>query len=100
MVLLFCVNDCLIFSPSKDNIVYFYDYLYSYFNIDTFGEINKYLGIRLDLHPCGSIHLRQPHITQMIINLIPGIENSGSNPNPFSKPPLASNKGDQTRKLL
>ena len=60
MVLLFYVDDCLMFSPYKDKIDEVYASLQEYFKIEDDRELNKYLGIDLYHHPDGSIHLMQP----------------------------------------
>ena len=74
MVLLFYVDDCLIFSHSKDKIYEVYASIKAYLKIEYDGELNKYLGIDLDYRPYGSIHLRQSYLTQIILSMIPGIE--------------------------
>ena len=51
MVLLFYVDNCLLFSPYKDKIDEIYAYLRAYFNIEDDGDLNKYLGIELDRFP-------------------------------------------------
>ena len=48
MVPLFYVDDCLMFSPSKDKIEEVYASIQVYFNIEDDGELNKYIGIDLD----------------------------------------------------
>ena len=45
MVLLFYVNFCLMFIPSKDKIDGVYASLQEYFNIEDDEELKKYLGI-------------------------------------------------------
>ena len=45
MILLFYVDDFLMFSPFKDKIDEVYTYLQEYFNIQGDVEIKKYLGI-------------------------------------------------------
>ena len=45
MVLLFYVDDCLIFSPSGDKTYELYAYLQAGFKIEDDGDLNKYLGI-------------------------------------------------------
>ena len=99
MVQLFYVDDCLIFSPSKDKIYDVYASLQAYFNIDYDGDIRTYLGIELDCCPDGSIHLRQPYPAKRKFNLIPGMEKSSSKRNPEVKTPLAKNEGAQPRKI-
>ena len=42
----------------------------------------------MDRRPDGSIHLRQPHLPQSIINLITIIDKSSVNNNTAIKPPL------------
>ena len=99
MVLLFYVYDCLMFSPSKDKIDEVYASLQADFNIEDSGEINKYLGIELDRRPDGSIRLSQPYLTQININMIPGMDKSSADPNPAIKTPPVKNEGDQARKM-
>ena len=45
MVLLFYVDDRLMFSPSKDKFDEVYAYLKADFKIEDDGDLNKYLGI-------------------------------------------------------
>ena len=94
----FYVNYCLIFDPSKDEIDDVYDSLRGGLKIEDDGYINKYIGIDINRCPYGLIHIRQPYLTQSIINMIPGMEKSSANPTPAFKPPLAKNDGAQTRK--
>ena len=74
MVLLFYVDDWLMFSTSKDKIDEVYAFSQSYFNIEEDVSLNKYLWIDLEHHPYGSIHLRQPYLTKIILNKIPDME--------------------------
>ena len=53
----------------------------------------------MDHLPYGSIHLRQPYLTQIVINMIPGMDKSSAKPTPAVKPPLAKNGGAQARKM-
>ena len=71
MVLLFYVDDCLIFNISKDKIDEVYSSLQAYLKIENDGGLNKYLRIDLDRRPDGSILMRQPYLTQRIINMLP-----------------------------
>ena len=43
------VNDCVMFIPSKDKIDKLYASFQVYFNIEDYGELNKYLGIDLSI---------------------------------------------------
>ena len=79
------------FSPSKDKIDEVCAYLQVVFNIEDDGELNKYIGIDLERHPYGSIHLRQSYLTQRILNMIPGMDKSIDKPAPAVNPPLAKN---------
>ena len=90
-VLLFYVDDCLMFSTSKDKIYELYASLQAYFKIEDNGEPEKYPGIDLYRHPDISIPLRQPYPTQRIINITPGMKKSSDKPTPVVKPPLAKN---------
>ena len=74
MVLLIYCYDALMFIPSKDKIEEVYSSLQIESKIEDGRELNKYLGIELDHRPDKSIHLRQPYITQRIINMIPVID--------------------------
>ena len=87
MILLFYVHECLIFSPSKDTIYEVYASLQADLKIEDYGELNMYPGIDLELPPDGSIHLRQPEPTQIIINMIPGMDMSSAKPTPWLTPP-------------
>ena len=98
MSILFYVDDCLIFVPSRDKIDEVCASLQAYFKIEDDGELNKYLGIDLDRCPDGSIHLRKPYLTQRILNMIPGMDKSRANPTPVVKSPLVKNEGYQERK--
>ena len=99
MILLFYVDDFLMFSPSKDKIDEVYASLQAYFKIEDDGELNKYLGIELDCRPDGSIHLSQSYLSQNILNMIPVMDKLSANPAPAVKPPLAKNEGAQARKM-
>ena len=74
------------FIPSKDKIDKVYASMQVDFKIESDGEINKYLGIELDHHPDGLIHLTQSYTTQRILNVIPGVNKSSSNPTPANNP--------------
>ena len=91
MVPLFFVDDFLIFIPYKDEIDEVYVSHQEDFNIEDDGELNKYLRIDLDRRPDGSIHLRQPYLTQITTNMITGMERLSANPNPTVKPPHEKN---------
>ena len=75
MVLLLYVDDCLLFIPYKDIIDKVYAYLKVDLNIEDYGELNKYLGIYMNRLSYGYIHLNQPYLTQININMIPGMDN-------------------------
>ena len=78
-------------SPSNDKIEEVYASLQTKFKIDDDWELNKYLRIELDQRPDGSIHLRQPYLAQIIINMIPDMDKSIAHPTPTGNPPLAKN---------
>ena len=82
----------------KDKIDEVYTSLQAYFKIEYYGELNKYIGIDLDRCPYGSIHLKQPCLTQIIINMIIGMDKSSAKPTPTVKPLLTKNEGVQARK--
>ena len=67
--------------------------------IEDDGELNKYLRIYLDLRLDGYIHLWQTYLTQRILNMNPGMENSSAKPTPMVKPPPEKNLGAQSRKI-
>ena len=98
MVLLFYVDKCLIFSPSKYKIDEVYAYIQAYFKIEDDGELNNYHRIFLECRPDGSIHIAQPYLTQIILNIIPGMDNSSAKTTPVVKPPLAKNERAQASK--
>ena len=60
MVVLFYVDDYLMFSLSKGKIDEVYASLQADFNIEDNGELNKYVEIYLDRCLDGSIHMRHP----------------------------------------
>ena len=98
MVLLFYVDFFLMFSTSKDKIEEVFTSLQTEFKIEDGGDLNKHLRIELDHRPDGSVHLSEPYLTQRIIDMITGMENSSTNPTPPVKPNLDKNEGDQARK--
>ena len=73
------------FITSKDKIDEVYDSLQEHFKIEDYGVLKNYLGIDLDLLLDVSIHIRQPYLTQIIPNMIPGMYNSSNNPTPAVK---------------
>ena len=68
MILLFYVDDCLMFSPCKDKFDELYASLQAYYKIEDDGELNKYLAIDLECRPGGSIHISQPYLTQITLS--------------------------------
>ena len=92
MVLLFYVYDCLMFSTSEDKIDDIYASLQADLNIEDDRKLDKYLGIDLDHRPYGSIHIRQPYLTQGIVYMIPGMYKSSANPTPVVNTPLEKNR--------
>ena len=60
MVLIFYVDDCLMFSPSNDKIDKLYTSLQEYSKIEDDRYPNKYPGIDLEHLPDGSTHISQP----------------------------------------
>ena len=53
----------------------------------------------MDRLPDGSIHIRQNYITQIFLNMIPGMEKSINKPTPAVNPPLEKNEVSQARKM-
>ena len=74
------------FSLSKDKIDKEYASIKAKLKIEDDGELKKYLGIELYHHPDGSIHLRQPYLTQIILNMITGMDRSSAKPTPAVNP--------------
>ena len=68
MVLLFYVDECLMLSPSKDEIDEVYISLQSYFKIEDDEDLNKYLGGRSGTPPRwinpSKVALSNPNNTQ------------------------------------
>ena len=83
--------------PYQDKINELHASLKAYFKIEDNGYLNKYIGIEMYRRPDDSIHLGQPYLTQIIINIIPGVDKSITNPTPSVKPPLAKNEEYQAR---
>ena len=100
MVPLFYADDCLMLGPYKDKIEEVYASLQTEFKTKGNGNLNKYLGIELQHCPDGSIQLRQPYLTQRIINIVPGLDKSSDKPTPEFKPPLAKIYKSQERKKI
>ena len=99
MVLLFYVDECLMFNHNKYKIDEVYaPFFKAYFKIEDDVELNNYLGIELYLRPDVSIHLRQPYFTHVILNMIPGMCKSSPNPTPAVKYPLAKKCGTSRKK--
>ena len=98
IILIFYIDDCLIFIPSKDKIDGLYDSLQAYCKIEDDVELNKYLGIKLERRLYSSIHMSQPYLTQRILNMIPVMYKSSARTTPMVKPPLAKKEGSQARK--
>ena len=86
------------FSPSKDKIDKVYVSLREYFKMEDDRDLNKYLGVELDRLPYVLIQLRQPYLTQSIINIISGMDKSRAKTANEVKPPLAKNERSQARK--
>ena len=74
IVLLFYVENFLVFSASTDTTDVVYAYAQAYFKIEDDWDMNKNLGMELDRLPYGSIHIIQPYITQSITNMLPGMD--------------------------
>ena len=74
IVLIFYVDDLLIFFPYKYKIDDISISLQVDFKIEDYVDPRKYIGTELDRHHYGSINLRRPYITQSIINMIPGMD--------------------------
>ena len=95
MVILFYVGDCLMFSPSKYKIDDVYASIQEGFKIEDNKELKNFLVIDLYHLTYGSIHIRHHYLAQIIINIIPGMEESNYKPTPVVKPPLAKNERAQ-----
>ena len=63
MVPLYYVDDCLMFSLSKNKIGEVYVSLQEYFKTEDDGYLKKYLEIDLDCLAYGLINIRQPYPT-------------------------------------
>ena len=99
MLPIFCVDNCLISSPSEDKIDKLYASIQEIFKKEDDRDLNKYPGIELERHSDGSIYLRQPSQTQIILNMIPGMYKSSATPTPVIKPPQEKNKVYKARKM-
>ena len=86
------------FRTSKDKMDDVYASLQAYLKIEYDGELNKYIVSDMDRLPYGSINLRQPYLTQRIINIIPWTDKSSAKPTPEVKTPLEKTQGYQTMK--
>ena len=73
------VDDGIIIAPSQDKIKLAIQDLSKKFNIEDKGDINEYLGVRIDHIESNKIKLHQPHlIKQIISDLNIGDRNRGS----------------------
>ena len=88
------------FGTSKDKIDEVYASLQTYFNIEDYRELVKYLMIEMERHPNVSIHMRQADLTQRIINIFPGMDKSSTNPTPAVKTTLAKKLGSSSKRKL
>ena len=95
MVLLCCVDDCLMISTSKDKNDEVYASLQEDLKIEDDGDLNNYLGIELDHFPDVSIHLSQLYLIQRIHNTITCTDKSISKLTPEVKPPQVKIEGFQ-----
>ena len=98
MFLLFYVDDCLMFSPSKYKIDEVYASLQAYFKIEDDEDLNKYLVIDPGRRLYISIHIMQLYLIQIILNMISGMDKSITKPNPAVKTPLAKKWSISSRK--
>ncbi|KAL7563769.1 hypothetical protein ACA910_020453 [Epithemia clementina (nom. ined.)] len=70
VMMLIYIDDCLLFSPSKqaiDAVVLSLRNSYQGFNVDDQGEVKDFLGIKIRKQTDGSIMLTQPHLINSII---------------------------------
>ena len=95
MVLLFYVEDCQSFSPSKYRIVDVYTSIQADFRIEDDEQLDKYIEIYLYCCSYCPIYLRNPYLTHIIINMILCIENTEPRPTTTSKLPPVKNEGAQ-----
>eukprot|EP00957_Ditylum_brightwellii_P077210 5867383-Ditylum_brightwellii.AAC.1 len=70
-----CVDDCLIFGNKEREIEKLEQDLKSRFDITDEGKtIEKYLGVKIDHNSDGSFRMYQPHLLKRIIKTIPEME--------------------------
>ena len=50
------------------------------YNIEDYGDLNKHLGVDLDRIPYGLVPMRKPYLTQIIMYMSPGMEDSDFKP--------------------
>ena len=71
MIIVTYVDDCLIFSPSKEKIDKLLERLKQTFNLTDEGEdVKAYLGIKVDKGPDGTITMSQPALIQRILTAL------------------------------
>ena len=87
MILLFHVDNFLLFSTSKDKTEDVYASIKADFNIEDYGYLKK-KGIEMYHCPYGSIHLIKLYLTQRKINVIPDMKKSSAKPTPAVNHPL------------
>ncbi len=86
-ILVTYVDDCLIFSNTKENIDKLLEKLKKTFNLTDEGEdVKAYLGIKVDKDKDGTITMTQPALIQRILNLLDlGGENVRMHDTPANK---------------
>ncbi|KAL7564554.1 hypothetical protein ACA910_013955 [Epithemia clementina (nom. ined.)] len=70
VMMLVYIDDCLLFSPSKesiDEVVLSLRNSHQRFNVDNQGEVKAFLGIKIRNQTDGSIMLTQPHLIDSIL---------------------------------
>ena len=85
VIILIYVDDCIIMSKDKDKIIRTMESLKERYAITDEGEMEEYLGIKLE-HTDNSIRMSQPLLIERIIDAVPGMNKA----NPANYPALLS----------
>ena len=83
VIILIYVDDCIIFSRTKEGLDETISSIKKNFDITEEGDIEEYLGIQID-HESGFMRMSQPNLINRIINAIPGMDKANPKPIPMS----------------
>ena len=83
VIILIYVDDCIIFSRTKEGLDETISSIKKNFDITEEGDIEEYLGIQID-HESGFMRMSQPNLINRIIKAIPGMDKANPKRIPMS----------------